>query len=163
NVPMGATSLISAADSALPSQTPDGSSSFTSFSVSSNGQFVAFYSDADDLVANDINGCGDVFVRDLVAGTNILVSVSTNGIAPGDGISSDPAISGDGRYVAFSSSSDNLVPGGTNRAQDVFVRDLQAGTTALVSVSLDGVNPGNNNSFHRSSAPTVAMSCFTAR
>ena len=97
-------------------------------------------------MANDTNGYRDVFVRDLVAGTNILVSVNTNGIA-GDGMSTDPAISGDGRYVAFSSSADNLVPGDTNKAQDVFVRDLQAGTTTLVSVSTDGVNPGNGDSF----------------
>lgn len=152
NVATGATVLVSASNSALLSQTPDGSSGLTSFSTSSNGLFVAFYSDADNLVANDTNGCRDVFVRDLVGGTNILVSVNTNGSASGDGISSDPAISGDGRYVAFTSSADNLVLGDTNRAQDVFVRDLQAGTTALVSVSTDGVDPGNGDSF----SPTIS-------
>jgi Tol biopolymer transport system component len=146
NVPSAVTTLISAANPALPSQTPDGISGFTSFSASSNGQFVAFYSDADNLVAGDTNGCRDVFVRDLVAGTNYLVSVSTNGTS-GDYLSTDPAISGDGRYVAFTSSADNLVAGDTNKSQDVFVRDLLAGTTTLVSVSTDGVDPGNSDSY----------------
>ena len=138
--------MVSAGNPALSSQTPDGISGFTSFSVSSNGQFVAFYSDADNLTANDTNGCRDVFLRDLFAGTNYLVSVNTNGNA-GDNFSTDPAVSGDGRYVAFTSSADDLVGSDTNRAQDVFVRDLQAGTTALVSVSTDGVHPGNGDSF----------------
>jgi hypothetical protein len=151
-VATGTNDLVSASNPALLSQTPDGSSGLTSFSTSSNGLFVAFYSDADNLMANDTNGCRDVFVRDLVGGTNILVSVNTNGNASGDDISFDPAISGDGRYVAFTSSADNLVPGDTNRAQDVFVRDLQAGTTALVSVSTDGVHPGNRDSF----SPTIS-------
>ena len=146
NAASNTTDLISAHYPALSSQTPDGITGFTSFSVSSNGQFVAFYSDADDLVPNDTNGTRDVFVRDLVMDTNILVSVNTNGVA-GDFLSTDPAISGDGRYVAFTSSADDLVPGDTNKAQDVFMRDLRAGTTTLVSVSTDGVDPGNGDSF----------------
>jgi Tol biopolymer transport system component len=152
NVVTGATSLVSASNPSLVSQTPDGISGFTSFSVSSNGQFVAFYSDADNLAANDTNDCRDVFVRDLVAGTNFLVSVNTNGNASGDNLSTDPAISGDGRYIAFTSSADNLVGSDANRAQDVFVRDLQAGTTALVSVSTDGIDSGNGDSF----SPTIS-------
>lgn len=147
NDSVGALDLASAANAAFVCLTPDGNSGITSFSSSSNGQFVAFYSDAENLVSNDTNGCRDVFVRDLVAGTNILVSVNTNGECSGDGISTDPAISGDGRYVVFSSSSDDLVTGDTNRAQDVFIRDLQAGTTTLVSVSTDGIDPGNGDSF----------------
>jgi len=127
--------------------TPDGSSQITAFSSSSNGQLVAFYSDADNLVANDTNHYSDVFVRDLAAGTNILVSVNTNGNASGDGVSSAPALSGDGRYVAFASLADDLVSGDNNRALDVFVRDLSAGTTALASVSTDGIHSGNGDSF----------------
>jgi len=145
-VATGSNVLISASNPALWSQTPNGNSGFTSFGTSSNGQFVAFYSDADDLVPNDTNGCRDVFVRDLAGGTNILVSVNTNGTS-GDGLSTDPAISGDGRYVAFVSWADDLVNGDTNQATDVFVRDLQAGTTTLVSVSTNGVNPGNGESY----------------
>jgi Tol biopolymer transport system component len=145
-VASGVNELASASDPDLVSQTPNGSSGFTSFGTSSNGQFVAFYSDADDLVANDTNGCRDVFVRDLAGGTNILVSVNTNGRS-GNGFSTDPSISGDGRYVAFVSWADDLVNGDTNQAMDVFVRDLQAGTTALVSVSKNGTGPGNGSSF----------------
>jgi len=142
----GATDLISARQPALPSQTPDGLSGLTPFSVSANGRFVAFYSDADDLALNDTNGFGDVFVRDLIAGTNILVSVNTNGNASGDGLSTDPSISSNGQYVVFTSSADNLVAGGTNE-RNVYIRDWQAGTTALISVSTDGLNPGNSDSF----------------
>jgi Tol biopolymer transport system component len=138
--------LISAHHPLLASQMPDGISGFTSSSVSSNGQFVAFYSDADDLAPNDTNATRDVFVRDLVLGTNILVSVNTNGVA-GDFLSTDPAINGSGRYVAFTSSADDLASGDANNAQDVFVRDLQSGTTALVSISTDGVHSGNRDSF----------------
>jgi Tol biopolymer transport system component len=146
-VATGANDLISACNPALLAQTPNGSSGLTTFSTSSNGQFIAFYSDADNLVPNDTNGFSDVFVRDLVGGTNILVSVNTNGNASGDNISSEPAISGDGRYVAFTSRADNLVNNVTNRTSNVYVRDLQAGTTVLVSISTDGVHPGNSDSF----------------
>ncbi len=142
----GATGLISARQPALPSPTPDGLSGLTPFSVSANGRFVAFYSDADDLVPNDTNGFGDVFVRDLIAGANILVSVNTNGNASGDGLSTDPSISSNGQYVVFTSSADNLVPGGTSE-RNVYLRDLQAGSTALVSASTGGIDPGNGDSF----------------
>ena len=146
NLTAGTTGLISARQPALPSPTPDGLSGLTPFSVSANGRFVAFYSDADDLVPNDTNGCGDIFVRDQISGANILVSVNTNGNASGDGLSTDPSISSNGQYVVFTSSADNLVPGGTNE-QNVYLRDLQAGTTTLVSVSTNGVDPGNGDSF----------------
>ena len=146
-VATGANDLVSASNPALQSQTPNGSSGLTAFSTSSNGLFVAFFSDADNLVPNDTNGCSDIFVRDLVNGTNILLSVNTNGNASGDNISSEPAISGDGRYVVFTSRADNLVNNVTNRTSNVYVRDLQAGTTLLVSISTDGVHPGNSDSF----------------
>jgi Tol biopolymer transport system component len=146
NTASNANELISTRQPVLPSQTPDGISGLTSFSVSSNGQFVAFYSDADDIVPNDTNGTRDVFVRDLVNGTNILVSVNANGVS-GNGLSADPAISGDGRYVAFASAANDLAPGVTNKGQNVFVRDLQAGATVLASINTDGVHSGNGDSF----------------
>jgi hypothetical protein len=140
------TELISVHDPNLPSQTPDGASAISSSSLSSNARFIAFWSDADDLVPNDTNGLRDVFVYDALNTTNILVSVNTNGVA-GDGYSTDCALSADGRYVAFTSFADDLVPGDTNRALDVFVRDLQVGTTILVSVNMDGTGPGNADSY----------------
>jgi len=138
--------LISARDPNLPSLTPRGTSVISSSSVSSDARFISFWSDADDLVANDTNGLRDVFVRDALSGTNVLASVNTNGLS-GDGFSTDSAISADGRYVAFTSFADDLVTGDTNRATDVFVRDLQAGTTTLVSVNASGTGPGYGSSY----------------
>jgi Tol biopolymer transport system component len=100
--------------------------------LSTNGRYALFESTASDLVAGDTNGASDVFVRDLVAGTTIPVSVSTNGDL-GDGASRSAVMTPDGRYVAFVSAADNLVPGDTNGIADVFLRDLQLGTTVLVS------------------------------
>jgi Tol biopolymer transport system component len=141
------TEMVSDHDPSLPSLTPSGgASALTACSLSANGRYVAFFSDADNNTPNDTNGYRDVFVRDLMTGTNIPVSLNTNGVV-GDGISTDPAISGDGRYVTFTSSADNLVANDANNAQDVFVRDLQAGTTTLVSVSMNGINSGNGDSY----------------
>ena len=101
--------------------------------LSTNGRYALFESSASDLVAGDTNGAADVFVRDLAAGTTIPVSVSTNG-GLGDGASRSAVMTPDGRYVAFVSAADNLVPDDTNGIPDVFLRDLQLGTTMLVSV-----------------------------
>jgi hypothetical protein len=112
--------------------------------VNADGRFVAFASLAPDLVTNDTNRGWDVFVRDLRDRTNILVSTTTNGMAAGH--SRLPRISGDGRYVTFLSGANDLVSGDSNGADDVFVRDLESGTTTLVSVSMDGATPGNSAS-----------------
>jgi Tol biopolymer transport system component len=143
---VGVTELISAHDPALASATPNGPSTFSPCTVSADGRFVAFASDADNLAANVTNGDRDIFVRDLASGTNLLVSISTNG-SNGDGLSTDPMLSANGRYVAFTSSADNLVTGDTNKASDVFIRDLQAGTTLLVSANAAGTGPGSLASY----------------
>ena len=142
-----ATELVSVQTPAISSQTPDGPSILsTIFPLSLNGRYVAFASEADNLVANDTNGLRDVFVRDLNTGTNILVSADTNGL-PAAGFSSEASISGNGQYVVFSSSASSLVPGDANNSVDVFERDLQNGTTTLVSVNMNGSGPGNSNSY----------------
>jgi Tol biopolymer transport system component len=141
------TELISVRDPTLPCLTPNGPGTFSPLCLSADGRYLAFASEADNLVPGDTNGGSDVFVRDLVTSTNILVSVSTNGASSGDGASTDPAISSDGRYVVFTSSADNLVAGDTNKARDVFVRDLQAGTTILASLGTNGVSPGSGDSY----------------
>lgn len=138
--------LISVPDPTLTSQTPNGSSGFYPGSISANGRYVAFSSDADDLIPSDTNRQRNVFVRDLLLATNVLVSEDTNGFAA-SGFSFEPAISGDGRYVAFSSYAGDLAAGDANNTQDVFLRDLQTGITSLVSVSLDGIHSANSNSF----------------
>jgi Tol biopolymer transport system component len=106
--------------------------------ISPDGRYVAFESAATNLVAGDTNGVWDVFVRDLVAGTTVSVSVDSAG-AQGNGDSLDPQISELGRIVSFGSDATNLVPLDTNNREDIFVRDLVAGTTVRASVSSAGV------------------------
>jgi len=107
--------------------------------ISADGRFVAFASLSGNLVPFDTNQHTDVFVRDRLAGTLELVSVSSTGVQ-GNVYSWFPSISADGRYVAFSSRSINLVPGETNGSiEDIFVRDRQAGTTERVSVDSGGI------------------------
>src|SRR5581483_2068170 len=102
--------------------------------ISADGRYVAFESDATNLVAGDTNGTTDVFVRDRVAGTTKRASVSTAG-AQGDRASTKPSISDDGRFVVFVSASDTLAPeDGGCCDDDVFVHDMQTGTTTRVSV-----------------------------
>ena len=105
--------------------------------LSGDGRYAAFYSDASNLASGDANAARDVFVRDLQSGETTRVSVSSAG-AEANGDSFAPAISADGRFVAFASAATNLVDGDTNDANDVFVRDRQANTTTRVSVGLDG-------------------------
>jgi Tol biopolymer transport system component len=105
--------------------------------ISADGRFVAFVSSGTNLVANDTNMHSDVFVRDLQSGTTDRVSIATDG-TQGNGDSLVPAISADGRYVAFASAATNLVAGDTNGVYDVFVRDRQLGTTERVSLSPSG-------------------------
>lgn len=112
--------------------------------ISADGRFVAFDSDASNLVRGDRNATTDVFRHDRATGETILVSVSSDG-QQGAISSHAPAISADGRYIVFHANS-ALVPADTNNNTDVYVRDVQAGTTTLVSVALDG-SAGNNTSF----------------
>ncbi len=117
-------------------------------SISADGRYVAFYSKANNLVSGDTNEMYDVFVRDTVANTTQRISVSSSGVE-GNYDSSQPAISADGRYVAFVSGADNLVSGDTNIDDDIFVRDIVANTTKRVSVSSSGAE-GNDYSLYPS-------------
>ena len=109
--------------------------------VSDNGRFVAFTSGASNLVPGDTNGTLDVFVHDRQSGETERVSVGSSG-SQGNGSSVFPAISGDGRFVAFNSVAANLVPGDTNGVVDIFVHDRQSGATERVSMDSNG-NQGN--------------------
>ena len=118
-----------------------------SASASGDGRFVAFASDASNLVPRDRNGARDVFVRDLLTRAVQRVSVSSRGTeANGPSMASSldlvagPSISADGRYVTFSSNASNLVPGDTNGTEDCFVRDLGTHTTTRVSVGSGGAH-----------------------
>lgn len=114
-------------------------------SINADGRFVVFESSASNLVAGDTNGAWDVFVHDRNTGATERVSVnSTEGQANNSSI--NPAISPDGRFVAFESTATNLVPGDANGTTDVFVRDRQAGTTERISVNSSEIQ-GNSYSF----------------
>ena len=141
------TELVSRRHPNLPCDAPDGPSILSPFGVSADARFVAFASEAANLVGNDTNGTRDVFVRDTLLGTNLLVSVNLSGTGSGNGPSGEPALSADGRYVVFTSSASDLVAGDTNRAQDVFIRDLGTGVTTCVSVNTNGTGPGNGPSY----------------
>ncbi|MBL7008489.1 MAG: PD40 domain-containing protein [Planctomycetes bacterium] len=123
------TILISISTLGLPGNGPSSRPS-----ISLDGRFVAFTSDASDLVAGDTNLAGDVFVRDTLLGTTERVSVATGG-GQSNALASVPSISGDGRFVAFRSIASNLVANDWNNNEDVFLHDRQTGTTTLVSLS----------------------------
>jgi hypothetical protein len=132
-----------------------GGAQANSFSVlpnlSADGRFVAFESDASNLVADDTNGVLDIFVRDRTAAQTVRATVSSAGIQ-GNGPSEVPTLSSDGRFVVFQSLSSNLVPGDTNGVDDIFVRDLVANVTTRESVATGGgqangdSNPGTISS-----------------
>lgn len=108
--------------------------------ISADGRYVVFMSYAYTLWSGDANGGSDVFVRDLLMGTTDLVSVSSNGTQGNDnsGWLSAPAISADGRYVAFESFAANFASGDTNGTLDIFVHDRQTGITIRVSEGASG-------------------------
>ncbi|MBD0273531.1 MAG: PD40 domain-containing protein, partial [Acetobacteraceae bacterium] len=105
--------------------------------LSADGRFVAFASGASNLVAGDTNGVFDVFVRDRQAGTTRRVSVGRGG-GQGNGASFEPALSADGRFVAFWSSAANLVPGDNNGVADPLVHDRRTARTERVSLGPRG-------------------------
>jgi hypothetical protein len=119
-------------------------------SISGNGQFVAFRTRATNLDAGDTDTRDDIYVRDLVNNTTTLVSTSTAGVKS-NSYSSEPSISDDGRYVAFRSRANNLVSNDTNGREDVFVKDLQTGSTTRVSTDSSG-----NESNYQSIQPSIS-------
>lgn len=111
--------------------------------LSADGRFIVFMSVATNLVPGDTNGVPDVFVRDLQTGLTTRANVSSLGEEANEW-SSDPQISGDGRFVAFQSYASNLFPSDTNGAIDVFVHDRQTGLTTLDSRNSLGALANDN-------------------
>lgn len=134
-------------------------------SMSADGRFIAFSSTAPDLVIDDINGLEDVFVRDRVTGHTELISGRKNpttlDLESGNGASYHPQISADGRYVSFTSQAKNLVPGDTNEAADIFVRDRLTQTTRRVTVTADGTQ-ANDHSVESSISGDGRFVAFTS-
>lgn len=143
----GTNEMISVRDAAVVPATGNGITSISQLAVSSDGRWIVFTSGASDLVTNDFNGSSDVFLYDTIGGTNALVSVGLDGNTGSGGYSAWPAISADGRFIAFQSAATNLVANDNNGASDIFLRDMQSGTTTLVSLSADGVHSGDGDSF----------------
>jgi alpha-tubulin suppressor-like RCC1 family protein len=122
----------------------EGNANSTYPAISGDGSLVAFYSDATNLVPDDTNGVKDVFVYDRGLDTIQRISVDDDG-NEGNGDSKYPAISGNGRYVAFGSQATNLVPDDTNGSNDMFLYDLLNDTIQRISVDDDG-NEGDGES-----------------
>lgn len=120
-------------------------------SISADGRFVAFSSNASNLVAGEQTFFSQVYVRDRLNGITERISVSTDGVL-GNASSSSTTISADGRYIAFTSNADNLVAGDTNGYySDIFVHDRLNGTTERISVASDG-----SEANHRSALPGMS-------
>ncbi|MGI3225390.1 TolB family protein [Streptomyces sp. GTA36] len=94
--------------------------------MSANGRYVAFRSQAANLVAGDTNDATDAFVRDLRTGVTSRVSTAADG-SQSDGNVEDVSLSADGRHLAFSSTATDLVPGDTGGRWHVYVKDLRTG------------------------------------
>jgi Tol biopolymer transport system component len=98
-------------------------------------------------VPNHTNHVQDVYLHDLTGNPNLLISVCADGSPAAVGFSGSPVVSGDGRFVAFISTVPNLLPGQVSTNANVYLRDIQAGTTSLVSVSTNGVSPASGDCF----------------
>ena len=120
-------------------------------SISADGRYVAFYSEATNLVVGDTNSVLDVFVHDRDTGVTTRVSVSSTGVE-GNSHSLSPSISADGRFVAFHSFAANLVAADTNAFADIFVHDRDTGVTERVSVDSAGVEGAGDSGNPRISA-----------
>jgi Tol biopolymer transport system component len=132
---------------------PDGTQATAAFTdspaISADGRFVAFESNASNLVVGDINGVTDIFVHDRSTGLTTRESVSSAG-AQANSHSYAPSISADGRFVAFTSTATNLIAGLAISEYQIDLRDRTLGVTSLVSVSSEGV-PGNDSSLGKPS------------
>jgi Tol biopolymer transport system component len=135
--------------------------------ISANGRFVAFFSRSTNLVPDDHNGIADFFVRDLKRGETTRVSVSSSGAEQISGRGVEelgivPAISHNGRFVAFFSASPNLVPNDRNDTDDIFVRDRKRGETTRVSVSSTGAEGNDTSLFYPSISANGRFVAFTS-
>jgi Tol biopolymer transport system component len=133
--------------------------------ITPDGRFVLFESDATTLVPGDTNLAPDVFVRDLQLGTLQRVSLTSTG-GQVDDWSLNASISSNGRYVAFQSWAANVVPGDTNRAPDIFVRDRSTGLVERVSVRSNGAQatggswPASQGAYISADGRFVAFNSF---
>jgi Tol biopolymer transport system component len=128
--------------------------------ISGNGQYITFWSFASNLVGGDNNSAADVFRFDQFGQTMFRVSLDSNGVE-GNGPSSHPSISQDGRYIAFQSDAGNLVSGDSGIYRDVFWRDMNTGQTKRVSVRSNG-SEANGDSFDAAISANGRYVSFTS-
>jgi Tol biopolymer transport system component len=128
--------------------------------ISADGSVVAFTSGSPNLVANDTNLCSDAFVHDRSTGVTERVSVDSAG-GQADLDSYGSAISADGNVVVISSRATNLVPGDTNKKNDVFVHDRTTGVTERVSLDSSG-QEGNDDSYRAVASADGSVIAFTS-
>lgn len=119
--------------------------------ISGDGRFVAFSSEASNLVDQDANGCSDIFLRDLRTGRTELITRGVDGSAA-NGPSWYPPISDDARYVAFASDATNLVEGDHNQVGDIFLHDRTLGRTMRVTMGHDGTEANGQSTYPSISA-----------
>ena len=128
--------------------------------ISGDGRLVVFYSQASNLVDGDTNGVADVFVHDRQTGDTTRVSVDSMG-QEANAASDMPAISKDGKFVAFSSWADNLVAGDTNVTRDIFLHNLETGETIRASLEAGGAE-GSGSSEYPSLSGDGRIVAFTS-
>lgn len=136
----------------------NGDSGTSGAAISPDGRYVAFTSRATNL-AGKTAGRVQVYLRDRVSGTTVRVSQNASG-APGDGDSTQPAVSENGRYVAFTSEAGNLVPGLTGHPSRIFRRDMRTGKIADVSVQRNGRD--SSGSFQPTMSADGRFVCFVS-
>ncbi|QBB70032.1 hypothetical protein ELE36_06465 [Pseudolysobacter antarcticus] len=139
----------------------DGASSASSLAMSFDGRYVAFASSADQLVNGDSNAVADIFVRDMQTGNIRRASTSTFGVQA-SAASAEPAISANGRYVAFTSLAGNLVAGDSNQVRDVFVKDMSTGALVRASLRSDGSEDTTPNEYYSMSPALSADGRYVA-
>ena len=130
-------------------------------SLSEDGRYVCYSSEATNLVANDTNGTRDIFVFDRQNGTTVWVSKAANG-GNSNGFNFRPIISGNGRYVVWESDATNLISGDTNNRRDIFRRDLQTGTTIRINVN-NSNQQTDYDSYHATITRDGGLVCFESR
>jgi len=137
NLATGAIARVSTAADGTPANGQVVGGSVPGYSFSSDGHWIVFASSADNLVAGDTNNADDIFVKNLQTGQVIRVSTASDGLQSNGG-SETPVFSPDGKSVAFQSGAENLVTGDTNKAPDIFVKNLETGVITRVSTGPNG-------------------------
>ncbi len=141
-------------------QNTEGNDESTNPSISDNGRYVTFQSQASNLVSGDTNGLSDVFVYDLATATIKKISVGNKG-AQSNGASTDASISADGRKVSFTSTASNLCVQDVNSGSDIFVYDATINKIHCVSLTPLGFT-GNAHSVYSEISPDGTFVTFSS-